>query len=156
MPFQFTVRTDKDTHFTGAIAQNAKEDENVVLPGAMSGVNGNARNMVRSLMLQSDENLAWEVAFWSKDSFEDTSDMDADAFRSRWSFVVADGVQYGGTGQYYYYIDGLNIPYQDEDNSGELHISLVNRSSSGKSSGSSGEVIIAITMQQVGPEGGIQ
>ena len=107
-------------------------------------------------MLQSDENLGWEVAFWSKDSFEDTSDMDADAFRSRWSFVVAAGVQYGGTGQYYYYIDGLNIPYQDEDNSGELHISLVNRSSSGKSSGSSGEVIIAITMQPVGPEGGIQ
>ena len=93
MPFQFTVRTDKDTHFTGAIAQNAKEDENIALPGALAGVNGNARNMVRSIVLQSDENLAWELAFWSKDSFEDTSDMDLAAFKSRWTFVTADGIR---------------------------------------------------------------
>jgi hypothetical protein len=155
MPFQYTVRTDKDSHFTGAIAQNAKEDENVSLPGALAGVNGNARSLIRSIVVQSDENLAWELAFWSKDTFDDT-DLDVDTFQSRWTFVVADGIRFGGAGQYYYYIDGLDIPYVDGDNSGELHISLVNRSSSGKSSGGSGEAIVAVTMQPMGPEGGSQ
>ena len=133
-----------------------RQDENIALPGALAGVNGNARNMVRSIVLQSDENLAWELAFWSKDSFEDTSDMDLDAFQSRWTFVTADGIRYAGAGQYYYYIDGLDIPYLDEDNSGELHLSLVNRSAGAKSAGSGGEVVVSITMQPVGPEGGIQ
>ena len=82
--------------------------------------------------------------------------MDLDAFQSRWTFVTADGIRYAGTGQYYYYIDGLDIPYLDEDNSGELHLSLVNRSAGAKSAGSGGEVVVSITMQPVGPEGGIQ
>jgi hypothetical protein len=153
MSFTYSVRTDKDTHFTGAIAQNAKEDENVVLPGALDGIRGNARGYIKGIMIQSDENLAWELAFWSTDGFENT-DLDLDTFISRWSFVVADGVRFGGTGQYYYYIEGLKIPYVDEDNTGELHMSLVNRSAAAKTAGAAGEVVVEVYMEPMGPEGG--
>jgi hypothetical protein len=149
MAFQYAVRTDKDTHFTGAIAQNAKEDENISLPVALEGMNGNARGLIRTIMLQSDQNLAWELAFWSGDGF-DSTDVDLDTFISRWTFAVADGIRYGGAGQYYYYIEGLALPYVDDDNSGELHLSLVNRSATGKNAGGTGEVAVELSIQ---PEG---
>jgi hypothetical protein len=149
MPFAYTVRTDKDTHFTGAIAQNAKEDENLTLPGTLRGTNGNARIAIRSIMLQSDQNLSWELIFWSTDGFDNT-DLDLDTFLSRWTFAVADGVQIAGANQFYYYIEGLDIPYVDADNTGELHVSLVCRSAAGKTAGAGGEVVVQIAAEPIG------
>jgi hypothetical protein len=141
------------THFTGAIAQNAKEDENITLPGALDGIGGNARGYIRGIMIQSDENLAWELAFWSSDTFDDTT-LDDDDFLSRWSFAAADGVRFGGANQYYYYIEGLEIPYVDDDKSGELHMSLVNRSAASKTAGAGGEVVVEVFIEPMGPDGG--
>lgn len=151
--FTHTLRTDKDTHFTGALAQDAKEDENIVVPAQLSGINGRVNGTIRSLMLQSDQNLAWELAFWGSDTTAST-DLDVDTFLSRWSFAVADGVRYGGAGQYYYYIEGLAIPYEDADRSGELHVSLCNRSATGKNAGATGEVVVAVEIEPEGPDGG--
>lgn len=130
------VRTDKDTHFTGALAQNASEDENI------AGLNANA-GRIRSVIVLSDENLDWEIQFYSKDTFRN-ADADLDALLERVVFVAADGKQDGGTGLYRYAFTGLDIPYQDLDATSELHISLVNRSAAGKSAGASGEVVVLV------------
>lgn len=153
MAWQYKIRTDKDTHFAGAIAQNASEEENIVLPVGIQGINGNGEIIIRSIMLQADQNLSWELMFWATDGFAN-ADLDLDTFISRWTFAVADGVQIGATAQYYYYIEGLDIPVRDEDSTGELHISLVNRSATGKNSGATGEVVVQLSVSAMGPEGG--
>ena len=67
------------------------------------------------------------------------ADPNADRFLGRWSFVAADAVQIGSL--WYYYVDGLDIPYQDGDfgshvgaalNIPQLHVRLVNRSAAAK------------------------
>jgi len=146
MPFSYTVRSDKDTHFTGAIAQNASEAEDIALPGALAGINGNARSHLRSITILSDQNLAWEVMLFSSDTQEDT-DADVDTMVGWWQFSTAGAVQLAGAGLFRYYIDGLAVPYVDDDNSGELHVKLVNRSATGKNAGATGEVIIELALE---------
>lgn len=149
MAFQYNVRSDKDSHFAGAIAQNAGEDESLSLPACLAGINGNARGSVRSLTIISDQNLAWEVNVW-RSATHGTADIDTDKWLGRWTFTAADGVQLAGSGSYLYYVDGLDIAYIDADNSGKLHLTLTNRSASAKNAGATGEVIVDIRMQPIG------
>jgi hypothetical protein len=146
MGFQYNVRSDKDTHFTGAIAQNAGEDESITLPGCLAGINGNARGNVKSITVISDQNLAWELNLW-RSATHGTADIDTDKWLARWAFVAADGVQLAGAGSYLYYIDSLDIPYVDSDNSGKLHVTLTNRSATAKNAGATGEVIVDVRIQ---------
>jgi hypothetical protein len=147
MAFSYKVVTDKDTHFTGAIAQNASEEENVALPAALAGVNGDARGIIRAFTVLSDQNLDWQLIFCSKDIFTDT-DLDIDSTMLTYRFTAStDALQIGGTGPYYYFKDGLELPYVDEDKTGELHISLVNRSATGKNAGATGEVVVKIYIE---------
>ena len=134
------VRSDKDTHFTGAIAQNAQESEDILLPGTLASY---ARARLRSINIISDQNLSWEVWLFAKDTFiADVADLDLLFPRGRWRFDSGDGAQIAATGPYYYYIDGLDLPYQDEDMTQELHVMLVNRSATGKNAGATGEIVI--------------
>lgn len=146
MSYAFQVRTDKDVDFTGTLAQNAGANVNLTLPGALAGINGNARSTLKSIAIISDENLDWEVWLFGKSTFQ-VADYDSDFFVGRWSFVAADAVRIAGTGGYYYYIEGLGVPYADLNNTGKLHITLINRSAAGKSAGASGEVVITFTME---------
>ena len=146
MAFRYTVRTDKDVEFTGAIAQNASEEENVVLPVTLKGINGNARIRLKGMHIISDENLDWEVWLFGNDLFQE-SNIDNDRFLGRWSFVAADGLRIAGTGAYYYAIDGLDVEYVDLDNSGEIHVALVNRSAAGKTAGAAGEIVIEFVFE---------
>ena len=150
MALSYTVRTDKDTHFTGAIAQNASEEENVVLPGALAGIRGNARGYIRSITVVSDQQLAWELGFFSADSFED-ADADVDTHIAAWPFQAADGIQIAATGLYRYYVDGLAIPYLDDDGTFELHVALINRSATGKNAGATGEVAVEFEIEPTAP-----
>lgn len=129
------VTTDKDSHFTGALAQNAKEDESIVVDLK------DDRCVIVSIALQSDENLAWDVFFWKTSEFDNTN-LDDDDFIGYVSFAAADGVRIGGAGQYYYSKDSLAIPYVDEGDASKLHVSLVCRSAAGKTAGAAGEVVI--------------
>lgn len=131
------------SQYTDALVTNAVEAENLVLASALQGVNGNAQNILYGVTINSVENLAWEVQFWAKDTFQ-TTNPDTDFFLARWQFSASDGVRDAGTGLYRYYIDGLQIPYQDLDNTGELHMILVNRSAAAKTAGAGGAVRIII------------
>jgi hypothetical protein len=134
------VSTDKDTHFTGSIAQNAKEDENITGLGFNSG-------LVVTVTIISDQNLSWDVYFWGTDGADDTSDLDNEKFLGRVSFAASDGDRIGAANQYRYTTNHSNQPYQpiryiDLDGTEELHVSLVNRSGTSKNAGATGEVVV--------------
>ncbi len=132
-----TLRSDKDTHFTGAIALNAKEDED--LTGLLS-------NKIRiiGVSLQAKENLSFRAIFWKTDGF-DNVDLDLDRFCGE---VVIDlptnGYQIAGANQYYLDMRGLDLDYEDEDASNELHVSLMCLTAAGKTAAAAGEVVIEI------------
>lgn len=146
MAFVYQVRSDKDVHFVGAIAQNASEEANISLPSALDGIKGNARSRIRSIIIESDENLAWELWFFGKDLFQE-SDLDLDYFLGSVTFATGDGLRIGGAGQYCYYREDLDLAYEDFDNSGELHVALVNRSAASKTAGASGEVVVTFYLE---------
>lgn len=146
MSFSYKVRSDKDTHFRDGLAQNAVEHENIVLPGCLAGIRGNARAHLKSITILSDENLAWEIMLFSSDTNVDT-DEDVDAMIGWWQFSTAGAVQVAATGLFRYYIDGLAVPYVDDDNTGEVHVSLLNRSSASKTAGDAGSLIVELVME---------
>lgn len=142
MAFIYTVATDKDAHFTGSIAQNASEEENIALPTYLAGVNGNARGIIKGFTIISDQNLDWQLVFFGTDGFADT-DIDLDTCLASYKFTAStDALQIGGSGSYYYFKDGLELPYEDADKTGELHVALVNCSATSKNAGATGEIVV--------------
>lgn len=133
----FWLITDKDDEFTGAIIQNAKEDEN--LEGLVAD-----KIVITDIMIEAEENLEFYLLFWSTDDF-DNADLDIDTFLG---YVVLDipnnGYRIAGANQYYLNVSDVNFHYEDEDSSNELHISLLNRSVAAKSAGGAGAVKIKI------------
>lgn len=144
--FDYQTRTLKGTQFTGAIAQNARQNENILLSPALQGTAGSARNILRALTVFSDENLAWEVQFYSSTAFSN-GDLDADTFVGKIVFAVADGAQVAGAGSFYYFSQNQQIPLWDDNATGKLHVSLVNRSAASKTAGSNGEIVLIFHLE---------
>lgn len=135
-----TVRTDKDTHFTGAIAQNAKEDEN--LTGLLAD-----KIRITGITIQSDQRLNYKLLLWYKDSFED-ADLDLDMFCGEAELdLISYGIQVGGANQWYLDVRNLHIDYEDQDATKELHVSLFNNCPTAKNAGATGEVVVVITYE---------
>lgn len=130
------VKSDKDLHFTGALIQNAREDESLVI--RQGEVN---RGQIESISIIADQNLAFDVFIFEDQNFSNT-DMDVDSFVDYEPFTVASGVQIAGAGSFYYGTSGLDIPYTAGD--GRIHVSLVNRSATTKTAGAAGEVVVKI------------
>ncbi|GAH91767.1 unnamed protein product [marine sediment metagenome] len=61
--------------------------------------------------------------------------------------LVAIGYQIAGAGQWYAALTSLNIDYEDEDESNELHVSLQNLSAAAKIAGAAGEVTLLIAYE---------
>ena len=137
----FPLSTTDGVQFTEALIQNAVEQEDLALPGAVGG-GGVGRCRIRSAVFWSSQNLDWEFQVYG--SVQTVSgDPNLDTYRGRWSWVAADAVRNGGAGLYKYYIDGLDICYEDEDYEGsglpplpagvaKIHLLLVNRSAAAK------------------------
>lgn len=135
-----TVSTDKDTHFTGALAQYAKEDENVT---------GLASNNIRitNIAIQSDQNLHFWLVFWATDGFDNT-DLDTDTFKGAVELDLSVwGLQPGGANQYYMSLEDVNLDYTDSDGTRELHTSLYNEDATSKNAGATGEVKVDFTYE---------
>jgi len=132
-----TIRSDKDSHFTGGLAQNAKEDEN------LTGILSNKIRIV-GISLQSDQQLHYKVLFWKTDGFDD-SDLDVDTFCGEVDVDLAIyGIQIGGANQWYLDVRGVVLDYEDEDASNELHVSLLNKDATSKNAGATGECVLDI------------
>lgn len=140
IPF-YTLRSDKDDHFTGAIAQNAVEEEN------LTGLIAN-KVKVTGIIILADQQLDYRVALFSTDGFANT-DLDLDTLINE---VELDLLSYGwriaGTGKYCMVVTGLDIDYIDDDASKELHVALQNLSSTSKTAGSDGEVVLRFIYEE--------
>lgn len=139
---QYEWSSNPATQFRAAIAQNNKTDLDLLLPPTLQGINGNARGTITSLTIASIENLAWELWLWESATHATLTAAVVAAGTNvigRWSFVAADALQ-DVAGDWIYYIDGLDIPYFDADNTGKIHLSLVNRSAASKTANDAGAI----------------
>ena len=136
-PGKIRIVSDKDTHFTGAIAQNANEKEN------LTDLESNDITIV-SVGIESDQPLNYRLWIFETDGFEDV-DLDADSFMDFVDLdLVTNNVRLGAANQYYYAITDQEINYTDMDETKELHLALENLSATAKNAGATGEVKIQI------------
>ena len=130
-----TISSDKDSNFTGALVQNAIENESISFPSDYSTVRVD-KLRINSIAIQADFSntttaLDLEVVFWNTDGYSNT-DLDLDGHITSVLFSSSDARQIAGAGQYYYESENSfksPIYYEDKDRTSELHVGLVNRSS---------------------------
>lgn len=147
-----TLTTDPAVDFVDAIAQNAMDLESLALDLSVCGT-PTARCRITGIAIVATQALDYELWLWRK-AFGAGAGIAADSFIGYWTFQAAMAVQIGGTGLYYYYIYGLDVPYTDEDTaeekpdstkpSGRFHLGLVNRSATGKNAGETGALKITL------------
>lgn len=151
------VDTDPATQFESAIAQNAEEREDWV-PDAALSASPDCRGRVVGISIISDQQLAWELNFWSRVAQSAATTVALDSFLGRWAFAAADGLQIAGAGSFRYSIFGLDLTVIDEDPladrtapyPGRLHVSLVNRSATSKNAGGTGEFKLRLFIDPTG------
>ncbi len=150
MPYTIeAIDSDKDTHFTGALAQDAIENENISFPSDFSTAQMQ-KLKIHQISIQSDQALDWDLILWSDDGFADTSDIDSDPHIIAETFLASDAVQIAGANQTYYRYNPVTpILYIDKDNSGELHVGLINRSVTAKNAGATGEVKVRFMVEPI-------
>jgi len=145
----YYIDSDKDTHFTGALAQHAIESESLNFPDLFPNA-GIQDVIIEGINIQSDQNLEWDVFVWSTSGYNN-SDVDLAAMIDYWNFPTTSGKQIAGANQYYYPLPAnrISVPYRDANNTSKLHVSLVNRSATGKNAGATGEVKVRFIVRPV-------
>ena len=139
------IRSDKDVHFTGSIAQDAKGDESISFPNEIGRTN---EVVIEGIAIQADQQLEWDIFLWTGAEYDNT-DLDLDKFLGYINFPTADQKQIGAANQFYTAKTGLTIPYKDGDGTHKLHCSLVNRSATAKNAGATGEVVITFMVRPI-------
>ena len=144
--FREVITTDKDVHFTGALAQYAVEAETLVA-GTYGVSAGFDALEITKIKCQSDQQLIWRLHFSTSSLFDDT-DLDVDDLDDYCEFdMVADGELYANANQYrltkiieptYLYKSVLE---------GSFYLVLENLSSTAKIAGATGEIIFEIEGQ---------
>lgn len=143
------IFSDKDIHFTGSLAEDAFETEDLDFPSDWGTLEIN-ECVIEGVSIQSDQNLEWDIVLWGKVAAEDT-DLDIDEFVHFFNFPKTNGKQIAGTAQYYYPFPNnlVSIPYKDNNLSQKLHVSLVNKSVTSKNAGATGEVKIKFALRPI-------
>ncbi|KKN50485.1 hypothetical protein LCGC14_0632100 [marine sediment metagenome] len=135
------LTSDKDIHFTGAIATNAIEAEN--LTGLVS-----SEIRITGVVVQSKQALDYRLVLFNKDTMEDT-DLDVDAIISEIEVDMASySFRIAGANQYYMIINGLSVDYEDLDETREIHVALQNLSAASKNAGATGEVTVKFLYEE--------
>lgn len=122
----YILETDKDTHFTGAIALNAIEYEDIGPPTTLlpyQGLNAN-KITIRGINVQCTSALAFRFWVFGTDAHAD-ADLDVDSFSDYIELDLAtNGERIAGAGQYYYKDTNIRMEYEDEDEDFTLHSGL--------------------------------
>lgn len=152
----YSVSTSSTGDFQGTLAQNAAAVLRKALPAALGG-----RARLRGVSISSVQNLDWEVQLYrtynggTPYAVPPGGTIDDIQLAGKYRFFAADGGQVAGTGPYFYYIDGLDIPYHDLDSvnaSGAslppfLNLVLVNRSVTSKLGTTAGAISIRLLFE---------
>lgn len=126
---QLIVVTSVDSlNFTENIAENAAELEHFEIAGIAKGLR---QGRVKSLIVWSSENNAWDIAFYRRRDPR-SADPNEDAFLGVHVFTAASGLQVGAAGLYRYFVSGLDIRLRDDEDTGQIHVELINRSAGAK------------------------
>lgn len=154
----YRVRTISTTHFTGALAQNAAAVEDIDAatlantPGAAGAgltAGKHTRCRVHGLRIISKENLAWELEFWGAKlaGTPGGAVIDTEFFFAKFGFLAADGTQATGDTFFHYYVPVLEVCYADVDQSGKIHLRLINRSAAAKTAGAGGVIVVELEVE---------
>ena len=106
----FRIRSDKDTHFTTAIAANGGiEEEDIIFP------NRAKKCAVVHAAIQADEALNWELWLASR-AMKQLTDLDGDSVLGKIALDLAtNGKRYAAGAQYYYDTAlATPLPYVEE------------------------------------------
>jgi hypothetical protein len=136
------------TDFAATVAQNAGLLADLPARGLGPATMSNI-GIVRTLRIMSSAQHAWEVNFFSSDQTTN-ADPNVDSFLGRYPFSLPDGVQIAAAGLFRYYVDSLQIPALDRDNTGELHVVLVPRDAA---KGAGETIRLAIGIEPMGAWG---
>lgn len=147
------VRTVSSVHFTGAIAAAGAAATEHLAPsttvpeGLAAG--RTVRSRLKSIRILSVQLLPWEVQLFHRATGIGGSVIDTESFVGTWSFPgsgnIGDGSRATSDTFYYYYIDGLDVPYEDLDVTGKVHVRLVNRhAATAKIAGADGAIAIEL------------
>jgi hypothetical protein len=151
------VRTISTAHFAGAIAAagaaatahlktKGNDATNGVVPEGLAAGTV-VRSRLKSIRILSVQLLPWEVQLFRSATGIGGAVIDTESFVGLWSFPGSgspgDGSRATGDTFYQYYIDGLDVPYEDADKSSQIHVRLINRhAATAKIAGASGAVVI--------------
>lgn len=140
------IATVSTVDFTGSLAQNALATA-ILTPQAGIAAGGGSRFVLRAIEVTSVENLDWELWLWGKPGVN-ADVIDSEGWMGYWSFAASNAVQIAGAGRYYYYIDGLGIPYHNLESppTGKVYLGLVNRSAAGKTAGAGGAIVVKLVV----------
>lgn len=136
----YLLESDKDEHFTEEIAQGCVEKEN------LAGLNFNKITITR-ITIQSKQLRNFEVYLFGKDAFEEAA-LEDDSFQTRLFLnLTSRARQIGGAGQWYYSsTESVDLDYEDEDGTKELHVAFGPRYDAGtKPAGAAGAVKLTFT-----------
>jgi len=146
------VRTISTTHFTGAIAAAgaAATAHLTVASGAVPeglAAGRTVRSRLKSIRILSVQLLPWEVQLFHKATGIGGAVIDSETFIGTWAFTGSgtpgDGSRATGDTFYCFYVDGLDVPYEDLDGTGQIHVRLINRhAATAKIAGASGAIVI--------------
>jgi len=141
VPVVYTLRTTSTVEFIAAILTNATDEADIA---------GLVANKVRitGVAILSDQQLDYRLIFFGGDTFAN-ADPDVDAFRNEVELNLPGfGFQIGGAGLWYMSVNGLDMDYQDNDGTSELHVALQNLSAAAKIAGVGGEVVVIFTYEE--------
>lgn len=137
-PDSWVVRSDKDTHWTGAITDGAVSIEDLTPTDGSP----TPQVVISRITLLSDQNLGWKVTLWKNDDTQPTTDLDTHGIVDFVSWDVADGLQIGGTGPWIYSISNMAIRWPMDD--GLMNVGVIPVGAN-KLAGATGEVVVELS-----------
>lgn len=148
------IETDKDSHFTTALAVRAMDRESIDFPShwatcqiqkcMITGINVVVNGHTGSA-------LDLDVLLFSSGEYDDTSDIDTDSLIQLVRFDAADAYEINTTTGTWYYdtqtAQGMPIDYVDDDGTSKFHIGVLNRSAAETYSTATDTMKITITAE---------
>lgn len=139
-------------NFLEGLATNAVTAVNA-LPGCPP-VNSR-RYFIRAISVLAVEQIGPTFLFYSSLTGQPTVAVDTNNFIGHFGFVDGMAVRLAGAGLFYYYVDGLQLPYFTETSGSvigppALNVALLNTSATAKTAGAPGAVRARFWLQPMG------